>query len=229
MSSELPSTTPDAARALSVVQRLEPVAATEAFGQALGRALEPGDLLAIDGPLGSGKTTLVRAIATGMGVERRVVHSPTFVMVNRYEAARGITLVHLDLYRLESAQELDSLGLDALETGPPVVMVVEWAQRAAGSELVGRPHGQIELSFAGAEARTVRMRLPATWSTRPGVALLVQRPPRRCPVTGRWVAPDSATYPFIDRRAQLADLHGWLSERYVVDRSGEEADPAGGS
>ncbi len=103
-------------------------AETEALGAALGRLLQAGDVLALVGDLGAGKTCLARGVAAGLGVNEPVT-SPTFILVAEYATARGFPLYHADCYRLEqAAAEALSIGLDELllDNG---VAVVEWAER----------------------------------------------------------------------------------------------------
>ncbi len=98
---------------------------TRILGRTLGRLLATGDLLALEGDLGSGKTTLVQGIAAGWGSPDRVT-SPTFVLINVYRRPEG-RLYHMDAYRLGGPAEAADLDLDAcLESGP---LVVEWAER----------------------------------------------------------------------------------------------------
>lgn len=102
-------------------------ARTEALGRALGAALRPGDLLALDGDLGAGKTVLVRGLAEGAGADPATVRSPTFVLHHVYRGAR-LVLHHLDCYRLGPGADLDALDLDGLlEEG---AVAVEWAEYA---------------------------------------------------------------------------------------------------
>jgi tRNA threonylcarbamoyladenosine biosynthesis protein TsaE len=99
---------------------------TERFGERLGGGLEPGDVVALKGDLGAGKTTLVRSLARGFGVKRRVT-SPTFVTVRTYNGDRG-PLIHCDLYRVDGVGYLEEQGvLDELQAG--AVIVVEWAEK----------------------------------------------------------------------------------------------------
>ncbi|GAC1690150.1 MAG: hypothetical protein PVS2B1_12280 [Candidatus Dormibacteraceae bacterium] len=102
----------------------ESPAETEAFGEALGKRLRPGDLVLLTGELGAGKTTFVRGVARGIGSAAPVA-SPTFQLVRMY--AGRVQLAHIDLYRIETASELADLGLDELlDQG---AAVVEWGER----------------------------------------------------------------------------------------------------
>jgi tRNA threonylcarbamoyladenosine biosynthesis protein TsaE len=99
---------------------------TQRLGMRLGSLLQPGELVAMTGDLGSGKTTLVQGIAQGWGAVD-AVSSPTFVLINSYRKPDGQLLHHMDAYRIESALEAEDLDLDALlSTGP---LLVEWAER----------------------------------------------------------------------------------------------------
>jgi tRNA threonylcarbamoyladenosine biosynthesis protein TsaE len=108
----------------------DPDATWQAAG-ALARALEDspgrGLILALAGPLGAGKTHFVKGLAAGLGIEPDQVASPTFVIVSQYRAGERM-LAHVDLYRLQRAEDLDDVGfLDLLE--PAAVVAVEWADR----------------------------------------------------------------------------------------------------
>ena len=99
---------------------------TEALGESWGRAAERGLVIALSGDLGAGKTQLVKGLARGLGFTGRV-HSPTFTLVNEYAGGR-LTLFHLDLYRLETAEQIHGAGLDEY-LQPDGVTVIEWAER----------------------------------------------------------------------------------------------------
>ena len=102
---------------------------TESLGEKLGRAAERGLVIGLSGELGAGKTQFVKGLARGLGVVARV-HSPTFTLVNEYDGGR-LRLFHLDLYRLESREQIVSAGLqDYLQ--PEGVTVIEWAERILG-------------------------------------------------------------------------------------------------
>lgn len=108
-------------------------AATRALGVRLGRLLRAGDLLRLQGDLGAGKTTFVQGVVAGMGGTGRVT-SPTFTLVNEYSTAKGLTVYHMDAYRLGLAdsgeQVVDTLGLDDLLEGESVLLV-EWSEHVA--------------------------------------------------------------------------------------------------
>lgn len=101
-------------------------AETESLGEAWGRTAPCGRVIALSGDLGAGKTQLVKGIARGLGVTARV-HSPSFTLVNEYGGGR-LRLFHLDLYRLETAEQIHSAGLEEY-LQPNGVAVIEWAER----------------------------------------------------------------------------------------------------
>ena len=102
--------------------------ATVALGRRLAAALAPGAVLALSGEVGAGKTHLVKGLAAGLGVDPDDVTSPTFGLVQLY--AGDVPLVHIDLYRLERASDLDGIGFDeALDER--AVCLVEWPALAA--------------------------------------------------------------------------------------------------
>lgn len=109
-----------------LVYRAGDVAATENFGRALSAALPDGAVVALNGPLGAGKTRLVQAFAAAEGIDPRDVTSPTFVLINEYLGRRPI--YHLDAYRIKDDDEFTALGVEEYFEGAGVTFV-EWAER----------------------------------------------------------------------------------------------------
>jgi tRNA threonylcarbamoyladenosine biosynthesis protein TsaE len=109
---------------------LPDLAATQAFGRWLGQRLWPGAVVALIGPLGAGKTQLVRAIAEGLGLaDSRIVTSPTFVLMQEYPAR--LPIYHFDAYRLHREAEFADLGVYEYFQGGGVCLI-EWADRVRG-------------------------------------------------------------------------------------------------
>ncbi|MGH7640533.1 MAG: tRNA (adenosine(37)-N6)-threonylcarbamoyltransferase complex ATPase subunit type 1 TsaE [Candidatus Dormibacteria bacterium] len=130
--------------------RTSGAAATRELGRRLGRALRPGDCLALKGELGSGKTVLAQGIVSGAGGGEDV-RSPTFLLHAVYPGR--VTVHHLDLYRLEAEVDLRRLGIDeALEEG---AVVVEWPERCASAWF----NGEVGLEILDSEVRQISLRL----------------------------------------------------------------------
>jgi tRNA threonylcarbamoyladenosine biosynthesis protein TsaE len=113
-----------------VIVELPDLAAMEALGRRIAGQLRPGDVVALSGGLGAGKTTLARAIVGALGYGGEVP-SPTFTIVETYDPpAVRLPLVHADFYRLESRREVEELGLDDYRDG--AVLIAEWPENAGG-------------------------------------------------------------------------------------------------
>jgi tRNA threonylcarbamoyladenosine biosynthesis protein TsaE len=140
-----------------VVTRSE--ADTEAAGERLAHQLREGDLLLLIGPLGAGKTALVRGLARGLGSSAHV-SSATFQLLRSYPGR--IPLAHVDLYRLERSAELADLGLDELLDRGAVA--VEWGDRLAlQGDQPGR-FGRVLIQALGPELRRLRLEGEPSWS-----------------------------------------------------------------
>lgn len=123
--------------------------ATIALGHHLGQLLFPGAVVALIGPLGAGKTHLVRAIAEGLGIaDSRAVSSPTFVLIQEYEAR--LPIYHFDAYRLRSATQFAELGVhEYFESNG--VCLVEWADRV--ETCLPAEHLRISIAVTGEHSR----------------------------------------------------------------------------
>jgi tRNA threonylcarbamoyladenosine biosynthesis protein TsaE len=118
-------------------------AALAAFGAEFARGLRPPAVVAIAGELGSGKTTLVRAIAAGLGVTEPVT-SPTFALVHRYRGS-AVEVYHVDAYRLRRPEDGADLGLDEMAAQRDAVVLIEWPERL-GREMPAA-HYRIRLAY----------------------------------------------------------------------------------
>jgi len=133
-------------------------AETEALGETWGRAAQSGLVIGLCGDLGAGKTQLVKGLARGLGITARV-HSPTFALVNIYPGGR-LTLFHLDLYRLETREQILATGLaEYLE--PTGVTVIEWAERWFGEVRSESGQGADQTSQLKKSDQAARLESPA--------------------------------------------------------------------
>jgi tRNA threonylcarbamoyladenosine biosynthesis protein TsaE len=113
--------------------------------------------LLLQGDLGAGKTTLVKGLAEGFGVARQDdVTSPTFTLVHEYRGPRA-NLYHIDVYRIETLRELDTLGIDDLRNGRSII-VVEWG--AKFDRLLQDSNAVIEILRTGENERQIHIRGP---------------------------------------------------------------------
>ena len=135
-------------------------AATEALGARIAASLQSGDVVALSGDLGAGKTTLARGILRGLGFEGEVA-SPTFPIVQPYEEL-ALPVWHVDLYRIEDVSEVEELALDeALDGG---ALLIEWPERL-GAALW--PHAlRLSLERTGEGARALTALVPPAWGGR---------------------------------------------------------------
>ena len=126
---------------------------TRRIGARLGGALQPGDVICLQGNLGAGKTTFVQGVAQGWG-SIDSVSSPTFILVNVYRRADGGQLFHMDAYRIASAPEAEELDLDTMLAQG--ALLIEWPERLDG--LVPPEHLWIELEHVDEEDRKMNFK-----------------------------------------------------------------------
>lgn len=125
---------------------------TKRLGKSIGRHLGPGDIVALDGELGAGKTTFVKGLASALGINEADVSSPTFVLINEYHGRQ--TVYHMDWYRLDAVEGADrEEALERFDAGG--VSVVEWAAR--GRPVFSGDVLHVEIEHKGASDRRVKL------------------------------------------------------------------------
>ncbi|MDP3993681.1 MAG: tRNA (adenosine(37)-N6)-threonylcarbamoyltransferase complex ATPase subunit type 1 TsaE [Candidatus Doudnabacteria bacterium] len=140
---------------ISVISRSEEE--TRRMGENVAKLLKGGEVIALSGNLGSGKTTFVKGLARGFGI-RKAITSPTYILFRPYKLRRGRVFYHFDLYRLKSVRELSELGLhEILENGKNIV-AIEWPQKAKKF----LPKGTIHIRFT--HGKKPNERLVTIWS-----------------------------------------------------------------
>jgi len=151
-------------------------AETIAVGHKLAALLTPPQFLILRGDLGAGKTTLVKGIAEALdAAEPDEVTSPTFTLVHEYEGTLDlhrtripVCLYHLDLYRVDTERQLETLGLDDLQTEDSIVLV-EWGEKFPS--VVKRSQGEIVMTMLDGDARQIALKM------KPESAALISKNP----------------------------------------------------
>jgi tRNA threonylcarbamoyladenosine biosynthesis protein TsaE len=160
---------------------------TDLFGHTIGKVLRRGDVLALVGELGAGKTALVRGVVTGLGGPVASVTSPTFTLAHEYQGR--LPLIHLDLYRLKRVDEAESIGLSECFT-EEVVAAIEWADRFPDLlpadylevRLIHRTRITriVRLEAQGARSRSLLMRINKVFHATDSSGRSPQSPRRPC-------------------------------------------------
>jgi tRNA threonylcarbamoyladenosine biosynthesis protein TsaE len=128
---------------------------TFAIGRRIGEQLSGGEILLLSGPLGAGKTVLVKGIASALGLDAEDVTSPSFTLVNPHQGR--LLLYHIDLYRLdEGATAAHAVDLDELLTDENAVVIIEWAERMGGYPLPANVW-RVIISGDGDDSRTISL------------------------------------------------------------------------
>jgi tRNA threonylcarbamoyladenosine biosynthesis protein TsaE len=229
---------------------------TRDIAAALARELRSGSVVTLEGELGAGKTMFVRGLAEGLGLDPTQVSSPTFVICHEYErlkaARRDIespsdskiqiatvhTLVHVDAYRIRSAEDLETIGWDDLLDAPGTIVAIEWPSRIA--EEINRIAEDrriiVNISHAGEHSRGLAITGPidVMMGLRSMAGLMsfkreLQSPSTlvRCRTCGKEVPRDGPEFPFCSARCRLAELNKWFSESYRISRPAEEDEELG--
>ena len=126
---------------------------TQEIGVQIGRQLNPGDVVALIGDLGVGKTCLTQGIARGAGIDKdQTVNSPSYILINEYEGK--IPIYHIDLYRLQQLEDIVALGLEEYLDGDGIC-VIEWADRMG--ELLPENYIQVRITAEDEFTRTIEV------------------------------------------------------------------------
>lgn len=209
-------------------------ARTEVIAAALAGQLRAGDVVALEGALGAGKTCFVRGLAAGLGIDSRQVSSPTFVICHEYavggdEGAAALSVIHIDAYRLSGEAELETIGFGELLERDDAIIAIEWAGKIAAALPANRI--EVELRHEGERQRSVTVSAPVARAdlverVKRSIEVAPVETVRRaaCRTCGTSFDPTLSTYPFCSERCRMADLGGWFSERYRTSRDVEEDD-----
>ena len=215
---------------------------TMRLAASIARRLKPGDLVALEGPLGSGKTCFVRGLAAGLGIDPDQVSSPTFVICQEYTpppespesqeppvppeptkaqtAFDGPVLTHIDAYRLAGPDDLASIGWDELIESAESIIALEWPSKVAGA----LPSKRIEIAFAHVDLTTRDLTINAPADLADRIRHLADPYPRRCKTCNKPIDSNDEYFPFCTNRCRLADLNQWFKGSYSVSRPIEEDD-----
>lgn len=141
---------------------LADAAATEAFGRALAAKVRPGDVVALSGQLGAGKTSIARGLLAALGLEGEAP-SPSFAIVQPYEPPETVfPVLHIDLYRIDDPDEAEELGLD--DARADSLLLVEWPERLPDGFWADALWLTLTIEADGSRALTARV--PAAWKDR---------------------------------------------------------------
>jgi len=228
-----------------LIRSLDPTE-TEALAATVGSLLEPGTVLHLLGGLGAGKTTFIRGLARGLGLDAEEVSSPTFVRLARHgrhdqHEKDPRSLVHVDGYRVEDEREAASLEIEAVAEECDAIVAIEWPDRlgthAPPADLVvsidpdesaldagdaDLSRGARRLAILDRRPEAARRRLAEAMATvHAGRVRLPSADRPRCPICGRsrsWPAREGDSSPFCSPRCRGADLGRWFSGDYAISR-----------
>lgn len=185
-------------------------AQTQRFARRLAGALAGGDVVALDGPLGAGKTTFVRGLAEGVGADPIDVSSPTFVLCHEYIGDGDRRLIHIDAYRLHDPEELETIGFEEMLEDERTIVIVEWASRIAAALPTVRI--AVALAHVGDDERSIHVQ------ARSSIVDALRGPQGTCPTCNRPVPAEAEAFPFCSERCRLVDLGRWMRGSYRISR-----------
>ena len=136
---------------------------THQFAAIFAESLAAGACVLLDGELGAGKTCFVRGLCQGLGGDPTQVNSPTFTIMQAYETANAIQLVHIDAYRLAGVDELETIGWDELCEAENTIIAIEWPSRIA--EAIPAGAIRISIEHLAENERTIEVHQPSSGET----------------------------------------------------------------
>jgi tRNA threonylcarbamoyladenosine biosynthesis protein TsaE len=199
---------------------------TERLGETIALTVQAPVVLALDGELGAGKTQCVRGAAKGLGLDSKEIASPTFVICTRHEGATD--LAHVDAYRIESLEELETIGFQEMIQESGLVMAIEWASRI--HEALPEDRLEVRIAHRGETSRGIeiidhrndasqRQRLADTLVDLFEAKVVTVDRGTACPSCGRTGEKDAGMHkPFCSARCRLIDLGNWLGGYYSISR-----------
>jgi tRNA threonylcarbamoyladenosine biosynthesis protein TsaE len=127
---------------------------TQKLSQKLAKTLKGGEVIALYGQLGAGKTTFIQKVAKALGIKRRIP-SPSYILCRSYKIPKlpGKTLQHIDLYKIESLKDLASLDLEEIIADPNNITMIEWAEKA--KEILPKKRIDINIVYKGERQREI--------------------------------------------------------------------------
>ena len=203
---------------------------TLSIARAVAQQLRPGDVIALIGELGAGKTQFVHGLAEGLGIAGREVASPTFVIVHEYHPSGDRPpLLHVDAYRLQNLDDLATTGWDRPypEMRRGAIVAVEWADRITGQ--LGEDRLEVVLSHIAETRRRLILTPHGRWTEcfdqlTHSLNAIVGSAPATCPICSKSADPQEPIYPFCSERCKTIDLGRWIDQKYVISRSVEQSD-----
>lgn len=182
-------------------------AQTRALAHVVAAHLTPGSIVWLDGPLGSGKTTLVRYLAEAFGIDGSSVSSPTYTLCHNYTSPTGVTLAHLDAYRFGEDDDLLQLGGEELWGRDDVIWIVEWPERI--EHLMPVATVVIDIEHLGPTKRGFAIR---------GIDAEIRSVFGSCPICGQPTMHGAENAPFCSSQCRLVDLNKWFSGAHRISR-----------
>ena len=193
---------------------------TMSIAAEFAHCVQQGDVIALRGPLGAGKTCFVRGLVQGLGGDPQLVSSPTFVLSQEYPIGKSRTLIHIDCYRLSGPDDLETIGWDELLQRHDTIIAIEWPERI-DQQLPPLRAIHIELAHVDQSDRSMEFTIGSHMRER--FDLLLTRA-RRCATCGKSCTSDDPFFPFCCERCRYVDLGDWFDGKHRISRPIDSSD-----